>query len=116
MDEISEIYYTIWNFAGERENAGEPLMSLLKELARKNLIHQINKIFMTEKVGDYLLVNWLSNGLFTKYKLDELLNMLPKEYQDELRNVSVSFSSGDKNYSCPLIDDGLLITPQVLQQ
>ena len=47
VDEISETCDYIWNSASDRENAGEPLMSLLKELARKKLIPQISKIFMT---------------------------------------------------------------------
>ena len=37
VDEISKIYGNIWNFTSKQENAGEPLMSLLKELARKVL-------------------------------------------------------------------------------
>ena len=90
-------------FAGERENAGEPLMSLLKEPARKKLIPQINKIFMTNDGRDYPLVNWLSTGPLTKNKLDELLHMLPKDCQDKLHNGTVSFSVEGKDYSCSLI-------------
>ena len=47
VDEINSTYDCIWIFTGKQENAGEPLMSLLKELARKGLIPQISKIFMT---------------------------------------------------------------------
>ena len=78
-------------------------MSLLKELARKKLIPQISRIFMTSNGKRYPLVNWLSTGPLTKHKFDELLHMLPKDYQDKLRNGTVSFSVGDKGYSCSLI-------------
>ena len=110
VDEINSAYDSIWNFTGDRKNAGEPLMSLLKELARKGLIPQISKIFMTSNGGSYPLVNWLSTGPLTKRKLDELLNMLPQDYQDKLRNGTVSFSDGDKNYSCSLIGGTALMS------
>ena len=80
VDEINSAYDCIWNFTRDGENAGA-LMSLLKELARKGLIPQINKIFMTSNGGSYPLVNWLSTGPLTKRKLDELLKMLPQDYQ-----------------------------------
>jgi len=110
VDEISEVYYSIWNFTRKEENAGEPLMSLLKELARKGLIPQISKIFMTSNGGSYPLVNWLSTGPLTKRKLDELLKMLPQDYQEKLRNGTVSFSDGDKDYSCSLIGGSALMS------
>lgn len=78
-------------------------MPLLKELARKGLIPQISKIFMTSDDGSYPLVNWLSIGPLAKRKLDELLKILPKDYQDKLRKGTVCFSVGDKDYSCSLI-------------
>ena len=110
VDEISKIYGNIWNFTSKQENAGEPLMSLLKELARKGLIPQISKIFMTSNGGSYPLVNWLSTGPRTKRKLDELLKMLPQDYQEKLRNGTVSFSVGDKDYSCSLIGGSALMS------
>ena len=110
VDEINSAYDSIWIFTGERENAGEPLMSLLKELARKGLIPQISKIFMTSSGRSYPLVNWLSTGPLTKRKLDELLKMLPQDYQDKLRNGTVSFSVGDKDYSCSLIGGTALMS------
>ena len=110
VDEINSAYDSIWSFTRENENAGEPLMSLLKELARKGLIPQINKIFMTSDTGSYPLVNWLSTGPRTKRKLDELLKMLPQDYQDKLRNGTVSFSVGDKDYSCSLIGGSALMS------
>ena len=58
---------------------------------------------MTSNGLSYPLVNWLSTGPRTERKLDELLKMLPQDYQDELRNGTVSFSDGDKDYSCSLI-------------
>ena len=43
VNKISSVYNNIWNFTSEGENAGQSLMSLLKELARKGLIpHQIS--------------------------------------------------------------------------
>ena len=110
VDEINSAYDSIWSFTRENENAGEPLMSLLKELARKGLIPQINKIFMTSDTGSYPLVNWLSTGPLTERKLDELLKMLPQDYQDKLRNGTVSFSVGDKDYSCSLIGGSALMS------
>ena len=110
VDEINSEYDSIWIFTGEQEKAGEPLMSLLKELARKGLIPQINKIFMTSNGGSYPLVNWLSTGPLTKRKLDELLKMLPQDYQEKLRNGTVSFSDGDKDYSCSLIGGSALMS------
>ena len=110
VDKISRTCDYIWNSAGSKENAVEPLMSFLKELARKKLIPQISKIFMTSDGGSYPLVNWLSTGPLTKHKLDELLNMLPQDYQDKLRNGTVSFSVGDKDYSCSLIGGTALMS------
>lgn len=78
-------------------------MSLLKELAHKGFIPQISKIFMTSYGTSYPLVNWLSNGPLIKCKLDELLKKLPQDYQDKLRNGTVSFNVGGKDYSCSLI-------------
>ena len=49
VNEISETCEYIWYSTSKGENAGEPLMSLLKELARKGLIPQISRIFMTSK-------------------------------------------------------------------
>ena len=100
---IDGIGDSVWVFAGEREKAGEPLMYILKELAREKLILQINKIFMTNDGGEYPFVNCLSTGPLTKRKLNELLHLLPKEYQDKLRNETVIFSVGGKYYSCLLI-------------
>ena len=104
------VHMILWIFTGKQEKAGEPLMSLLKELARKGLIPQISKIFMTSNGGSYPLVNWLSTGPLTKRKLDELLKMLPQDYQEKLRNGSVSFSDGDKDYSCSLIGGSALMS------
>ena len=57
VDKIIRKCGYIWNSKRNEENTGEPLMSLLKELARKKLIPQIRKIFMTSDGGNYPLVN-----------------------------------------------------------
>ena len=110
IDKISDINDSIWYFAYKYDYTGEALMSLLKELARKKLIPQISKIFMTFSGGSYPLVNWLSTNPLTKNELDELLHMLPKDYEDKLRNGTVSFSAGDKGYSCSLIGGTALMS------
>ena len=94
VDEISENSGTIWIFAGNKQNCGEPLMSYLKELARRNLVQSIDKIFMTRSGRVYPLVNSLSGDSETQNKFYQLFKMLPKDYQYKLLH--------DKSYYSPL--------------
>ena len=103
VDNISKKGSSIWIFGGEIENRGEPLLSFLKELARKNFVPQINRIFMATDGGYFPLVNLLSANLETKESFFQLFNMLPKDCQNKLLRQEIRFIEGDKKYSCPLI-------------
>ena len=59
------------------------LISFLKELARKGLVSQIDKIFMCGTY-EYLLVNLLFSNPSIKDEFNELFGMLPEEYRDKL--------------------------------
>ena len=78
------------------------LISFLKELARRGLVSQIDMIF---RCGIYEcpLVNNLSRNPMIEDEFNELLNILPEEYQSELRGKIISYQEGDKDYSYPLI-------------
>ena len=84
------------------ENCDDVLISFSKELARKNLISQIDKIF---RCGPFEcpLINQLSKYYETKEKSNKLFSMLPKEYQDKLLGEIISYQDGDKDYAYPLI-------------
>ena len=78
------------------------LISFLKELARRGLVSQIDKIF---RCGIYEcpLVNKLSTYSRTKNKFNELFSMLPEDYRDKLSGEIISYQDGDKDYAYPLI-------------
>ena len=76
------------------------LFSFLKELAMKKLVPIIDKIFMSGS-GHYPLVNRLSCEY--KKEFNELFNILPENYQNNLRFRTISYSEGDKDYACLLI-------------
>ena len=64
------------------EKDGGVIISFLKELARRDLVLQIDKIF---RHGSYRhpLVNELSCNPMIEDEFNELLNMLQEEYQSE---------------------------------
>ena len=78
------------------------LISFLKELARRGLVSQIDKIF---RCGIYEcpLVNNLSRNPMIKNEFNELFSMLPEDYRDKLSGEIISYQDGDKDYAYPLI-------------
>ena len=78
------------------------LISLLKELARRGLVSQIDKIFR-RGTYEYPLVNLLSSNPRIKDEFNELFRMLPEEYRDKLSGEIISYQDGDKDYAYPLI-------------
>ena len=89
----------LWRFARD-ENDGEVLISFLKELATNGRVSQIDKIFRSGG-GHYPLVNEISCDY--KNKFNELFQMLPEWYQNELLRETISYEEGDKTYTCALI-------------
>ncbi len=76
------------------------LFSFLKELAIKELIAIIDKIFMSGE-GHYPLVNKLSKECEKEFY--KLFDLLPEEYQNDLRFRTISYHEGDKDYACLLL-------------
>ena len=91
----------LWRCA-RRVNDGEVLISILKELADKGCISQIDKIF---RCGGYRhpLVNSLSRNPYIEDEFNELFQKLPEEYRDKLSGEIISYQDGDKDYAYPLI-------------
>ena len=92
---------SLWNFA-KQVNGGKVLISFLKELATKGHISQIDKIF---RCGGYRhpLVNDLSCNPMIEDEFNELFEMLPEDYQNELLGETISYEEADKTYTYPLI-------------
>ena len=84
------------------------LISFLKELARRGLVSQIDKIFMCGTYK-YPLVNLLSSNPRTKDEFNELFDMIPEEYRDKLSGEIISYQDGDKDYAYPLIGRSALM-------
>ena len=84
------------------------LISFLKELARRGLVSQIDKIF---RCGTYEcpLVNNLSRNPMIEDEFDELFRMLPEDYRDKLSGEIISYQDGDKDYAYPLIGGSALM-------
>ena len=78
------------------------LISFLKELATNGSVSQIDKIFRS---GGYRhsLVNKLSSYYETAEKFNELLEMIPEDYQNKLLGETISYEEGDKTYTYSLI-------------
>ena len=74
----------------------------MKELARRGLVSQIDKIFRS---GGYRcpLVNNLSRNPMIEDEFNELFRMLPEDYRDKLSDEIISYQDGDKDYAYPLI-------------
>ena len=89
----------IWDYVYEVENKNI-LFLFLKELALKKLVPTIDKIFMSGE-GHYPLVNYLSCNY--KKEFSELFDILPTNYQNDLRFRTISYSEGDKDYACLLL-------------
>ena len=84
------------------------LISFLKELARRGLVSQIDKIFR-RGTYEYPLVNLLSSNPRIKDEFNELFRMLPEEYRDKLSGEIISYQDGDKDYAYPLIGGSALM-------
>ena len=84
------------------------LISFLKELARRGLVSQIDKIFR-RGTYEYPLVNLLSSNPRIKDEFNELFRMLPKDYRDKLSGEIISYQDGDKDYAYPLIGGSALM-------
>ena len=100
VDKIhKEDNYIIWSYVKKDDNKNI-LLSFLRELAFKKLVPTLDKIFMSGK-GHYPLVNKLSKEYEKEF--NELFDILPNNYQNELRFRTISYSEGDKDYACLLI-------------
>ena len=84
------------------------LISFLKELARRGLVSQIDKIFRCG-IYDCPLVNNLSRNPMIEDEFDELFRMLPEDYRDKLSGEIISYQDGDKDYAYPLIGGSALM-------
>jgi len=84
------------------------LISFLKELARRGLVSQIDKIFRCGTY-EYPLVNNLSRNPMIEDEFNELFSMLPEDYRDKLSGEIISYQDGDKNYAYPLIGGSALM-------
>ena len=104
VDEASSLSDgVLWEITEE-----DGLIFFLKELARRGLVSQIDKIFRS---GGYRhpLVNRLSSYYKTEEKFDELFRMLPEDYRDKLSGEIISYQDGDKDYAYPLIGGSALM-------
>ena len=79
-----------------KENCGV-IISFLKELDRRDLVSQIDKIF---NHGNYRhpRLNELSSNPMIEDQFNELFSILPKEYQDKLLGEIISYHERDKDY------------------
>ena len=84
------------------------LISFLKELARRGLVSQIDKIFRCGTY-EYPLVNNLSRNPMIEDEFNELFSMLPEDYRDKLSGEIISYQDGDKDYAYPLIGGSALM-------
>ena len=91
----------LWDLSMFEENGGV-IISFLKELARRELVLQVDKIFRHDSYR-HPLVNELQCNPMIEDEFNELFNILPKEYQSELRGEIISYREGDKDYTYPLI-------------
>ena len=80
----------------------------MKELARRGLVSQIDKIFR-RGTYEYPLVNLLSSNPRIKDEFNELFRMLPEDYRDKLSGEIISYQDGDKDYAYPLIGGSALM-------
>ena len=104
VDEASGISDgALWSLSRE-----DGLISFLKELARRGLVSQIDKIFR-RGIYECPLVNSLSRNPRIKDEFNELLGMLPEEYRDKLSGEIISYQDGDKDYAYPLIGGSALM-------
>ena len=98
VDEASSLSDgVLWEITEE-----DGLIFFLKELARRGLVSQIDKIFR-RGTYEYPLVNLLSSNPRIKDEFNELFRMLPEEYRDKLSGEIISYQDGDKDYAYPLI-------------
>ena len=104
VDEASSLSDgVLWEITQE-----DGLIFFLKELARRGLVSQIDKIFRCG-IYDCPLVNNLSRNPMIEDEFDELFRMLPEEYRDKLSGEIISYQDGDKDYAYPLIGGSALM-------
>ena len=104
VDEASSLSDgVLWEITEE-----DGLIFFLKELARRGLVSQIDKIFR-RGTYEYPLVNLLSSNPRIKDEFNELFRMLPEDYRDKLSGEIISYQDGDKDYAYPLIGGSALM-------